>query len=200
MSRRSSQLYREQGRYLERVWKWVEKVGLETIRAAIMDDHDGRRALFERFVKSQRAAQKDPWAERAAGRERTNSRRSPIHRACADGRRMSDPSTDSGSMSARCTHSRCAARAPCGRRAARSRCSAPPSDEVFALENRCPHKGGPLSEGIVHGRKVACPLHNWIINLEDGEATGADKGCARSFPVKLENGRIYLDMSVAAAP
>jgi nitrite reductase (NADH) small subunit len=74
------------------------------------------------------------------------------------------------------------------------------SDEVFALENRCPHKGGPLADGIVHGRKVACPLHNWIINLDDGEATGADKGCARSFPVKLENGRIYLDMSVAAAP
>jgi nitrite reductase (NADH) small subunit len=73
------------------------------------------------------------------------------------------------------------------------------SDEVFALENRCPHKGGPLSEGIVHGRKVACPLHNWIINLEDGEATGADKGCTRSFPVKVENGRIYLDMGVAAA-
>ena len=73
-------------------------------------------------------------------------------------------------------------------------------DEVFALDNRCPHKGGPLSEGIVHGRKVACPLHNWIINLEDGEATGADKGCARVFPVKLENGRIYIDMSVAAAP
>ena len=73
------------------------------------------------------------------------------------------------------------------------------SDEFFALENRCPHKGGPLSEGIVHGRKVACPLHNWIIDLENGEATGADKGCARSFPVKLENGRIYLDMSVAAS-
>src|SRR6476469_7226511 len=71
-------------------------------------------------------------------------------------------------------------------------------DEVFALEDRCPHKGGPLSQGIVHGRKVACPLHNWVINLEDGEATGADKGCARTFPVKLENGRIYLNMSVAA--
>ena len=71
---------------------------------------------------------------------------------------------------------------------------------VFAVDDRCPHKGGPLSEGIVHGRKVACPLHNWIINLEDGQATGADKGCTRSFPVKLENGRVYLDMSVAAAP
>lgn len=74
------------------------------------------------------------------------------------------------------------------------------NDEVFALDNRCPHKGGPLSEGIVHGRKVACPLHNWIIDLENGEATGADKGCTRSFPIKLENGRVYLDMGVAAAP
>lgn len=73
------------------------------------------------------------------------------------------------------------------------------SDEFFALENKCPHKGGPLSEGIVHGRKVACPLHNWIIDLDSGAATGADEGCARKFPVKIENGRIYLDMSVAAA-
>ncbi len=71
------------------------------------------------------------------------------------------------------------------------------SDEVFALENRCPHRGGPLSEGIVHGRKVACPLHNWIIDLETGMATGADKGCVERFPVKVEKGRIYLEMSVA---
>ena len=71
-------------------------------------------------------------------------------------------------------------------------------DKIYAFNDRCPHKGGPLADGIVHGRKVACPLHNWIINLEDGEATGADKGCARSFPVKIENGRVYLDMNVAA--
>lgn len=64
-----TQLYREQATYLERIWKWVEKAGLQTVRAAIFDDHDGRRALVERFVKSQRAVQKDPWAERAAGRE-----------------------------------------------------------------------------------------------------------------------------------
>jgi len=63
------QLYREQAVYLERVWKWVEKTGLEKIRAAIMDDHEGRRALLLRFKKSQRAVQRDPWAERAAGRE-----------------------------------------------------------------------------------------------------------------------------------
>lgn len=73
------------------------------------------------------------------------------------------------------------------------------TDEVFALENRCPHKGGPLGEGIVHDRKVTCPLHNWIINLEDGEATGADKGRARSFPVRLKDGRVYLDVSPAPA-
>jgi nitrite reductase (NADH) large subunit len=63
------QLYREQAAYLERVWKWAEKVGIDKIRAAIMDDHDGRRALLERFKKSQYAVRKDPWAERAAGRE-----------------------------------------------------------------------------------------------------------------------------------
>ena len=73
------------------------------------------------------------------------------------------------------------------------------SNEIFALENKCPHKGGPLSEGIIHGRKVACPLHNWIIDLDSGEAQGADRGCARKFPIKIERGRIYLDMGVVAA-
>jgi nitrite reductase (NADH) small subunit len=66
--------------------------------------------------------------------------------------------------------------------------------EVFALENRCPHKGGPLSEGIVHGRQVTCPLHNWVIGLEDGEATGADKGRVLRFPVRLERGRVFLSV------
>ncbi len=67
-------------------------------------------------------------------------------------------------------------------------------DEVFALDNRCPHKGGPLSEGIVHGRLVTCPLHNWVIGLQDGQATGADKGCARPYRVRLEGGRVFLDI------
>ena len=73
-------------------------------------------------------------------------------------------------------------------------------DEVFALENRCPHKGGPLSDGIVHGRKVACPLHNWIINLEDGEATGADKGATRRYPVRLQDGRVHVDTRATSTP
>jgi nitrite reductase (NADH) large subunit len=63
------QLYREQAAYLDRVYRWAEKVGIDKIRAAIMDDHEGRKALVARFEKSQRAVRKDPWAERAAGRE-----------------------------------------------------------------------------------------------------------------------------------
>ena len=55
-------------------------------------------------------------------------------------------------------------------------------DRVFALEDRCPHKGGPLSQGIVHGAAVTCPLHNWVISLETGEALGADEGCGPDDP------------------
>lgn len=65
-------------------------------------------------------------------------------------------------------------------------------DEVFALNDKCPHKGGPLSQGIVHGKAVTCPLHNWIISLETGEAQGADKGCAHRIPLRIENRRILL--------
>ena len=65
-------------------------------------------------------------------------------------------------------------------------------DSVFALDDRCPHKGGPLSQGIVHGRKVTCPLHSWNIGLEDGNAVAPDVGCARSFAVKVEAGAVFL--------
>lgn len=65
-------------------------------------------------------------------------------------------------------------------------------DEVFALRDRCPHKGGQLSQGIVHGRKVACPLHDWKINLDSGLAVAPDEGCAASFPVRIVNGVVEL--------
>jgi nitrite reductase (NADH) small subunit len=68
------------------------------------------------------------------------------------------------------------------------------ADEVFALLDKCPHKGGPLSQGIVFGRKVACPLHNWNIGLDDGAAVAPDQGCTRAFPVKLEEGAVFLDL------
>ena len=65
-------------------------------------------------------------------------------------------------------------------------------DEVFALLDRCPHKGGPLSQGIVHGKSVTCPLHNWVLGLDDGEAKGPDVGCATTFSVKVESDTIFL--------
>ncbi|MDX2257864.1 MAG: nitrite reductase small subunit NirD [Hyphomicrobiaceae bacterium] len=65
-------------------------------------------------------------------------------------------------------------------------------DEVFALEDRCPHKNGPLSQGIVHGRAVTCPLHNMVISLETGTALGADTGHVRTFAAKVEGGRILV--------
>ena len=66
------------------------------------------------------------------------------------------------------------------------------SDEVFALLDRCPHKGGPLSQGIVHGRNVTCPLHNWVLGLDDGNAKAPDEGCVNTYPVKNEDGIIFL--------
>ena len=66
------------------------------------------------------------------------------------------------------------------------------ADEVFALHDKCPHKGGPLSQGIVHGRSVTCPLHNWKIDLANGEAVAPDSGCTRAFPVKVVDGAVLL--------
>jgi nitrite reductase (NADH) small subunit len=64
---------------------------------------------------------------------------------------------------------------------------------VFALLDRCPHKGGPLSQGIVFGERVACPLHNWSIGLTDGEAAAPDVGCARPFTLRVSAGRVWMD-------
>jgi nitrite reductase (NADH) small subunit len=68
--------------------------------------------------------------------------------------------------------------------------------KVFALRDVCPHKGGPLSQGIVHGHAVACPLHNWSIDLATGEALGADrgKGCTPVLPLEVRDGRLLLGL------
>jgi len=71
-------------------------------------------------------------------------------------------------------------------------------DQVFALLDRCPHKGGPLSQGIVFGTSVACPLHNWTIDMEGGCAKAPDEGCTPKFSVKLENGAVLLDAAELA--
>jgi nitrite reductase (NADH) small subunit len=66
-------------------------------------------------------------------------------------------------------------------------------DQVFALLDRCPHKGGPLSQGIVFGTRVACPLHNWTIGLDSGCAQAPDEGCTPRFEVRVEGDQVMLD-------
>jgi nitrite reductase (NADH) small subunit len=79
-------------------------------------------------------------------------------------------------------------------------------DQVFALLDRCPHKGGPLSQGIVFGTSVACPLHNWTIGLEDGQAKAPDEGCTQRFSCRVDGGQVMLDpvelatLALEAAP
>ena len=72
-------------------------------------------------------------------------------------------------------------------------------DEVFALLDRCPHKGGPLSQGIVFGTSVACPLHNWTIGLCTGQAAPPDEGCTPRFEVKLQADQVFLKAAELAS-
>ena len=73
------------------------------------------------------------------------------------------------------------------------------NDEVFALDDRCPHKGGPLSQGIVHNKRVTCPLHNFVIELESGRAVAPDEGCTHVHSAKVENGMVWLSVRQSAA-
>ena len=72
-------------------------------------------------------------------------------------------------------------------------------DRVFAIDDTCPHKKGPLSEGIVHGASVTCPLHNWVFSLETGLAQGADQGQVKTYEIRVDDGRILLDATRLAA-
>ena len=67
-------------------------------------------------------------------------------------------------------------------------------DEIFALHDKCPHKGGPLSQGLVAGKVVTCPMHSWKIQLENGEAVAPDRGCAHTFAVRLEGGMVWIEL------
>jgi nitrite reductase (NADH) small subunit len=72
------------------------------------------------------------------------------------------------------------------------------TNQVYALLDECPHKQGPLSQGIVHGEQVTCPLHAWNIQLADGQAVAPDVGCTRQFTVKIEQDLVHLDASQIA--
>lgn len=69
-------------------------------------------------------------------------------------------------------------------------------DQVFALADRCPHKGGPLSQGMVFGTRVACPLHDWVVELKNGRAVAPDVGCTPSYPVRVEAGVVWLKLAL----
>lgn len=69
------------------------------------------------------------------------------------------------------------------------------NNDVFAVDDRCPHKGGPLSEGIVHGTSVTCPLHNWVFSLETGISESTDEGQIATYPVRVANGRLEIEIS-----
>jgi nitrite reductase (NADH) small subunit len=71
-------------------------------------------------------------------------------------------------------------------------------DQIFAIDDHCPHRGGPLSQGIVHGAAVTCPLHNWVISLETGKALGADEGSVKTIAIRLDGDRILAGLELAA--
>jgi nitrite reductase (NADH) small subunit len=71
-------------------------------------------------------------------------------------------------------------------------------DRFFAIDDHCPHRNGPLAQGIVHGNAVTCPLHGWVISLETGEAQGADDGAVRTYALKVEDGRLYISSDAIA--
>ncbi len=66
-------------------------------------------------------------------------------------------------------------------------------DKIFAIDDKCPHKGGPLSNGIQHGESITCPLHNWVFDLNTGVAQGVDEGEVRTYEVKVEDGHILIN-------
>ena len=152
------------------------------IKAQIVDDAENRaRALSTASSIARRFVQVDPWAERVAGADAHEFR--AARRPSASGRRRSERDDrdwiDIGAVDDIPLRG---ARVRRRRRDGRIAVFRTGDDEVFALDDRCPHKGGPLSQGIVHGRAVTCPLHNWVISLETGEALGADEGCVRTHP------------------
>jgi NAD(P)H-dependent nitrite reductase small subunit len=174
-----TQMYREQGRYLERIYKWAKRIGLDEIRRQIMGDADKRQVLL-------RALRLLP--EICAGRPLVGARlRQGQARVPADGdesairRQRSDGDgeeldCDRRHLDIPLRGARCV-KTPQGKIAVFRTAE----NEVFAIEDQCPHKGGPLSQGIVHGKAVTCPLHNWVLSLETGKALGADQGEVRTI-------------------
>eukprot|EP01035_Chromulina_nebulosa_P030674 gene30674-40783_t len=180
------QLYREEGWYLERTVHYVNRVGLDHVKAKVLDDAEGRKRLWERLQFSL-DGEPDPWFE--------------LTEAQVDVRQFQPVLTAPSDMTNEWTAICRVEDIPVlgSRRVARpGACDVAifrnSTDKVFALLDRCPHKGGPLSQGIVFGESVACPLHNWTIQLTDGCAKAPDEGCTTPFAVHVDDtGLVHLD-------
>ncbi len=176
------QLYREEAWYLERTAPWVERVGIDYVRARLSDA--GRPRGAARPLPGEPALRPG----RSLGRARRGRRCARVPRPGDGGVTAMDGDHSVGvdAMSAAWTTSRGWARAWSTTPASDIAVFRTADDQVFALHDRCPHKAGKLSQGIVHGESVTCPLHNWVIGLADGQAQEPDEGCARTVPVRLD--------------
>jgi nitrite reductase/ring-hydroxylating ferredoxin subunit len=176
------QLCRENAKYLDRIYKWMGKVGIDGVRARIEDDAE-RARLIAALELSQSIYRKNPWAGHA--QTRTRHLRAP-RRPHAGGRGMNwidighiDDIPERGARLVK-TRAVCVAVFRTG------------PAEVFASSNTGPHRGCPLSQGIGHGQSATCQMHNWVFDLNTGQAQGEDARIA-THPVRLEAGRILLD-------
>ena len=190
------QMYREQARYLERIYKWTKRVGVAEIRRQVAR----RSREAQSLLRSLRL-----FAEIRTGRSLVGARiRHAQARIPADGDGRPGASSGVsamrwipiGSMSdipqrgARCVET------PIGRIAMFRTAE----DRVFALDDHCPHKGGPLSQGIVHGAAVTCPLHNWVISLETGKALGRRRRSVRTIPIKIDGDKLFIALETSREP
>ncbi len=73
------------------------------------------------------------------------------------------------------------------------------ANKIYAIDDKCPHKGGPLSNGIQHAEAITCPLHNWVFDLNSGQAQGMDEGAVQTYETRVEDGRILLDRAAIYA-
>ena len=162
------QLYREEAFYLERTVHYLARVGLEHARRQVVEDPENRKLLYAR-LRFALSFESDPWRESGARRARV---RDPFRMSAA-----MTTATITQNWSEICRVEDIPQQgARIVRRPGREDIAVFRShgDEVFALIDRCPHKGGPLSAGLVHGRSVTCPLHNWVVDLDSGQAQAPD--------------------------
>ena len=183
------QLYREEGWYLERTVHYVGRVGL---------DHVKKRRSSTTRRTARRCGNVCSSRSMASPIRGSSTRRPPSTRGSSRRSMRNEllESESAASTTSRCS-ARAASRASDGAAVAVFRTA---DDKVFALLDRCPHKGGPLSQGIVFGESVACPLHNWTIGLADGCAKAPDEGCTVRFAVQVVDGVVCTGRRRAAHP